>query len=161
MAVRVEAATIDDVDVITPLWVALVEGQQRYGAHLLGAENSQSASAIIKQYVLTGNVGVAVEAGGPIVGFVMFHVETGVYEQDVTRGIVGNVFVVESARGQGIGTKLMDYAEKRLREEGVDVVGLSVLAANENARRLYAERGYRPHRIEMERDVEPEGPDDA
>lgn len=154
MTVSVEAATIDDVDVITPLWVALVEDQQQYGAHLLGAVNGQSASAIIKQYVLTGNVGIAVDDGGPIVGFVMYHVETGVYEQDVTRGIVENVFVVESARERGVGSRLMDYAEDRLREQGVEVVGLSVMAENEDARRLYAERGYEPHRIEMERDLD-------
>ena len=156
MTVTVEPATMADVDVIADQWVDLVEGQRRHGAHLLGAENRPAATSIIEQYVHADGLALARtdERDGGIVGFVMYHIERGMYEQDVSRGMVENVYVLPAHRNEGVGSQLLDYAESTLASEGAAVVALSVLAENEDARDLYRDRGYRPHRITMERPLD-------
>jgi len=155
MAVRVEAAEMADVEAVTALWVDLVTDQQQFGTHLAGRENRASARSVIEQYVHADGVAVArrTEPEEGVVGFVMFHVEHGMYQQDTRRGIVENVYVVPTARGRGIGGRLLDYAEDALAEEGADVIGLSVLADNDRAQSIYRNRGYRRHRITMEKEV--------
>lgn len=148
----IEVATSEDLDRITDLWVALVEGQRQHGAHLRGEPNRQTARDVLGRYVTVDDLLVARE-GGDIVGFAMVHVETGLYQQDLTRGIVDNVFVDASARDSGIGSTLLEAAEAHLEEAGAEVVSLSVLAQNERARRLYERSGYEPHRIELEKRV--------
>lgn len=156
MNVTVEPATIADVGVVTDQWVDLVDGQRRHGAHLLGAENRPAATSIIEQYVHADGLALARtdDRDGEIIGFVMYHVERGMYEQDVLRGIVENVYVLPAHRNEGVGSQLLDYAESALAAEGAAVVALSVLAENEGARDLYRDRGYRPHRITMERPLD-------
>lgn len=151
---RIEAASMSDVDAITTHWVALVEGQREFGAHLRAAENESAARSVIEQYVHADGLGVARDDDSTVVGFVMFHVERGMYEQDVSRGIVENVYVVPAHRGDGVGSALLDFAERRLVDEGVEVVSLSVLAGNSRARDWYEQRGYSPHRLTMERHVD-------
>lgn len=156
MNVTVEPATMADVSVLTDQWVDLVDGQRRHGAHLLGGENRSAARSIIEQYVHADGLALARtdDRETEIVGFVMYHVEQGMYEQNVRRGIVENVYVLPTHRNERIGSQLLDYAESMLAEEGAEIVALSVLAKNEGARDLYRERGYRPHRITMERPLD-------
>lgn len=151
MDVRIDAASMDDVEVVTDYWVALVEDQRAYDSHLLGAENRSAGKSIIEQYVHADGLAVARGTDGRVVGFVMFHVERGMFDQDVRRGIVENVFVDAPHRSEGIGTELLKYAESSLESEGADVVALSVMAGNAAAREWYRENGYRPHRITVER----------
>lgn len=148
----IEVATTDDLDRLADLWVALVEGQRQHGTHLRGEPNRQIARDVLGRYVAVDDLLVARE-DEQIVGFAMVHVETGLYQQDATRGIVDNVFVEDSARDSGVGSQLLEAAERLLRQEGADVLSLSVLAANEGARRLYERAGYVPHRIELEKPV--------
>ncbi|ALG82500.1 GNAT family N-acetyltransferase [Halanaeroarchaeum sulfurireducens] len=152
--VHVAAPSIEDVADITSLWVALVEDQREHGAHLLGEENRADGRAVIEQYVHADGLAIAREGEGKLVGFVMFHVERGLYEQDVRRGIVENVFVVPDRRGEGIGSRLLDFAESELADRNAAVVALSVLADNEAALEWYRERGYHPHRLTMERSID-------
>ncbi|MFB6105761.1 MAG: N-acetyltransferase family protein [Halobacteriaceae archaeon] len=141
---------MDDVDDVVDLWVALVADQRAHGAHLLAEPNRTDARRFVAQSVAAGNTFVAT-VGGRVVGFVSVHVESGVYDQDAVRGVVDNVFVRPASRNRGVGSALLDEAERHLREEGADVLALSALADNEAARRFYRERGYEPHRVVMER----------
>lgn len=88
-----------------------------------------------------------------LVGFVMFDIEAGAYEQDATRGMVRNLFVRPAYRDAGVGTRLLAAAEDALADAGVDAVALDVLADNEAARRFYRRHGYRPHRVELEKSM--------
>lgn len=147
----IEPATTDDLDRLADLWVELVESQREHGTHLRAAPNRTAARDVLGRYVAADDLIVARE--GPIIGFVMFHIETGLYEQDVTRGIIDNVYVVPEGRGDGIGSAVLQAAESALIDDGAEVLSLSVLADNHAARRLYERHGYRPHRIELERPV--------
>lgn len=151
--VDVTAATGDDVAAVTEFWVALAREQRRHGSHLRAAENRQQARDLVAQYVHADGIGVA-RADGQPVGFVMFHVETGFFETDADRGVVENVYVVPDARGEGVGSALLDYAEAALADRGADVLAVEALWGNEDARRLYERRGYEAHRVTLEKAVE-------
>lgn len=155
---EVTTATGDDVAAVTELWVALAREQRAHGSHLRAAENREQARDLVAQYVHTGDCAVA-RSGGQPVGFVMFHVETGFFETDATRGVVDNLYVVADARGEGVGSALLDHAERQLRDAGADALAVEALWDNEAARRLYERRGYAPHRVTMEKAVGDESDD--
>ncbi len=146
-------ATIEDVDRLVELWVALMQAGQADGGHLDPSASTTAARQRLATAVADDRVFVARPAEG-IVGFASVEPERGAFTTDVTRGRVENLYVVPGARRQGIGTALLEAAEGRLREAGVDTVVVETLAANEAGRAFYRARGYHPHRIELEREVE-------
>ena len=149
----VTAATGKDVAVVADLWVDLASEQRDHGSHLLAEPNRQAARDLIAQYVHAEGCAVA-RSGGRHVGFVMYHVETGMYETDSNRGVVNNLYVVPEARNEGVGTALLDRAESDLVDDGADVLAVEALWANDAARRLYERRGYEAHRVTYEQSAE-------
>ncbi|EMA64627.1 GNAT family N-acetyltransferase [Halorubrum lipolyticum] len=147
--VRVTPATVDDVDPVTDLWVALAEGQRAYGSALLAEGNRAAVREWVARSVVTGELLVARDGDDDPIGFVGFTLDRGGYERDRTRGVVSNLFVVPERRDEGIGADLLDGAERALRETGAETVALEALAANDRAREFYAAQGYEPHRVEL------------
>lgn len=150
---EIELAGPDDLDPIVELWVDLVEDQRDHGAHLLGATNRSVARDVLGRYIAADDLLLARDAGR-IQGFVMVHIETGLFDQDTTRGVVDNIYVRPPDRDRGVGSTLLDAAENHLADQGATVIAIEVLAANTAARRLYERRGYEPHRVQLERAVE-------
>lgn len=150
--VTVEPAEPGDVDAVADCWVALARGQRKFNSHLHAEENRLTMRDSLARNLAAGGVFVARDE--EVVGFVACYLEDGMYEQDVRRGIVSNLFVRPARRGEGIGRALLQTAERHLASSGASVVSLDVMAANEEARSFYAAAGYEPHRIEMERPVE-------
>lgn len=149
----IERPDTDAADELADLWVALARGQRAHGSHLLSGENRARIREAIGRHIVTGGLLVARD-GDDIVGFVMFSPESNEYEQDVTRGVVHNIYVREAHRGAGLGADLLAAAEDALRERGADTVTLEVMADNEDARRFYRSQGYTPHRVEMEKPLD-------
>lgn len=149
----VSTPSTDAADAITNQWVALAAGQRTYDSHVLAAENRSVVRESVVRRIVADELRVARE-GGELAGFVMFTTESGQYDQNVTRGIVQNLYVVPDYRNRGLGTELLTTAENALAERGVDVVALEVMAANDDARRFYRRHGYDPHRVELEKSVE-------
>ena len=56
-------------------------------------------------------------------------------------GYLQAIAVAEDARGEGIGTALLDFTEARIAQVSPNVF-LCVSSFNTNARRLYERRGY-------------------
>ncbi|MFA1612025.1 GNAT family N-acetyltransferase [Halobellus rubicundus] len=156
--VAIERPDVSEVDALVDLWIALATGQRAHDSHLLPEANRATVRDTLARHAVTGGVQVA-RRDGEIVGFVTFGPEEGAYEQDVTRGVVRNVYVRPAYRGEGIGAELMDVAESALESAGATVVSLEAMAANERARAFYRERGYAPHRIQFEKAVGAEGAD--
>jgi ribosomal protein S18 acetylase RimI-like enzyme len=73
---------------------------------------------------------------GEITGFIIL-VMRGAFT-----GYVQSIYVSPKHRGKGIGTHLMDYAEKRIFSETKNVF-ICVSDFNESAMRLYLKRGYK------------------
>lgn len=150
--VTIEAAESDEAETITSLWVRLADGQRAYGSHILPEANRTQIRESVARHIVGNTLLVARRDG--IVGFVMFTVEDGTYEQDLDRGIVENIYVDPAARNEGVGTALLRAAERRLAERGADTVALEVMAGNDAARRFYDRQGYEPNRLELEKRVE-------
>lgn len=173
MAVDIDAADAADADALVELWVALARGQRAFGSHLHAESNREQIRDAIARHVITDGLRVARVEEDPagsdegvldaalddldesavagVAGFVMFDLEAGAYDQDVTRGVVRNLYVRPSFRGQGVGSDLLEAAERSLLAGGADVVSLEAMMANEGARRFYLDHGYSPHRVEFEK----------
>lgn len=149
---QIEPATIEDLPAITELWIELAQSQREYASHLLADENRTAIRVQLASSIHADNILAA--STTDIVGFVMFNLEEGALAVDVTRGLIQNIHVTPPHRNQGIGSALMDAAEDTLRERGAEVIGLEVMAANEQARKFYTDRGYEMHRIQYEQSVE-------
>lgn len=164
--VTIESPSVEAVGRIADLWVELAQSQRQYGSHLLAERNRKPARNAITRHVVTGGMLVATEYGpksteGRVerhgrsyVGFVMFGLESGAYDQDVTRGMIHNLYVRPSHRDQGVGAALLDAAEDALAEEGAEVVTLEAMADNEAAIRFYRRHGYNSHRVALEKRTE-------
>lgn len=138
---------------ITELWLDLARGQRQYGSHLLAEENRTKIRESVVRHVVTDALLVARE-DDELIGFVMFSVETGTFEQDVRRGVIENLFVAEAYRNESIGQELLAAAESALADRDVDVVALEAMADNETAREFYRRAGYDLHRVELEKRLE-------
>lgn len=149
----IEAPTTEAADAIADAWVDLARGQRAHGSHLRAdANRSVIREAIVRDIIADGLL-VARDETDDLLGFVMFGPESERYAQDVSRGIVRNLVVRPERRNEGIGGDLLAAAEAALREEGFDVVSLSVLADNDAARRFYERAGYAPHRLDLEKSL--------
>ena len=155
----VAPATVDDVDDVTDLWVALAAGQRRHGSTLLAEANRGAVREWVARSAVTGELLVARGADGRAVGFVGFALDREGYERDGVRGTVSNLFVTPDRRGEGIGADLLDAAERALAAAGAERVALEALADNERARAFYADRGYDLHRVELTKPL-PDSPAD-
>jgi ribosomal protein S18 acetylase RimI-like enzyme len=70
-------------------------------------------------------------------------------------GKIHDVYVDESARAQGVATRLIEQAVARLTEMGAPRVVLMAAWPNDAARRLFARLGFRPTMLEMTREATP------
>jgi GNAT superfamily N-acetyltransferase len=86
---------------------------------------------------------VARTESGEMLGFahLLFSLET---VSLGTIGILEDIYVVESARGSGIGGALLDAAERHARERGLTRLTLATAHQNRTAQRLYLAHGYVP-----------------
>ncbi|SNR30834.1 GNAT family N-acetyltransferase [Halorubrum vacuolatum] len=147
-----------DVDVVADLWVELVRDQRTHGSELLGAANRAVVRDSFAQAAVAGELLLARESDD-LLGFVSFSLDHGRYERERTRGTVTNLFVVPERRGEGIGSRLLDAAERALHGAGATTITLEAMAENERARAFYRTRGYAPHRVTYTKDVETVDPD--
>lgn len=149
----IEPGRTDDAARVADLWVELGTDQLGHDSHLLPEANREHVRESVLRHAVAGTLFVA-RADGEIVGFVTCSVESGGYEQDVTRGLVENLYVVPRHRDAGVGAALLERAEAELGERGCTVVALDVMATNSDAKRFYERHGYDPHRVELEKELD-------
>ncbi|AGN02758.1 putative sporulation regulator [Salinarchaeum sp. Harcht-Bsk1] len=150
---RIAEATIDDLDAIVDRWVALIDHGDQYGLHIRGEANRTIARESLAA-AIADDLAFVATIEDRVVGFCSLTLETGGFERDVVRGVVENLYVDPAARGVGLGSALLEAGERRLVERGADVIAVETMAVHESIRAFYEERGYRPHRLTLERRVE-------
>jgi ribosomal protein S18 acetylase RimI-like enzyme len=148
----IEPAALDDLDSLVDLWVDLASEQRPHGTHVMPTENRTSMRERFARHVVDGSVLVD-RIDDDTVGFVSFERTESDMSVDAARGLVSNLYVVPGYRGAGRGAALLAAAEAELRERGVDVVQLEVMADNVRARSFYSEQGYGEHRYVLEKRV--------
>jgi ribosomal protein S18 acetylase RimI-like enzyme len=71
------------------------------------------------------------------------------FDLGAVRGEVDSLVVRDRARGQGIGTALLEAVRVRLLDRGVSYWSIGVLAHNPEAAKLYERVGFRPWTQEL------------
>lgn len=158
--VEVEPATTADIDAITELWVRLARDQRRHDSAIRAEPNRDRMRETLAAHCAAGGLLVA-RVNGSLAGFASFSVEQGTLELDTDRGMLSNLYVEPPYRDRGVGTALLEAAERTLAEQGADVMVLEVMAANDAARRFYRERGYDPFRVGMRRSLDDRSENDT
>ncbi len=89
------------------------------------------------------------EREGRAVGYVFVRVAVGWSGWDTGEhiGVVETLAVLPEERGRGVGTRLLDDAERRLAELDIWFFEVSVVAANEDAIRVYGSRSLERCRV--------------
>ena len=85
-----------------------------------------------------------IEAAGATVGYVVLTYGYSL-EFHGRDALLDELFVAEHARGQGIGTAVLDLVAEECRRLGIRAVHLEVDRANVQAQRLYRRHGYIDH----------------
>jgi GNAT superfamily N-acetyltransferase len=69
-------------------------------------------------------------------------------------GWVAELVVDERYRGQGIGTLMLEEAERRARQSGLKRLMIGAIAGNHIARKAYERFGFRPAVIELAKELD-------
>lgn len=70
---------------------------------------------------------------------------------EINQAYIYHIFIDESKRGKGFGSKTLEKLQEILRDSNVKSIGLSVFGSNDGAYRLYKKLGYSNTRISMEK----------
>ncbi len=143
-----------------PLLVEYMAGLQdtEHALHanrLPGAEIADGFLALEEKRVAKdhGRVFVA-EVDGEPAGFLLCYQEPGeayITADEKPYGWIGDIFVAADFRGSGVAPALMAAAEDHFRAQGIKVVRLGVLHANDRARAAYAKLGFAPYADTLEK----------
>ena len=98
---------------------------------------------------------VALERGGAVAGYAYGRLEPRNYNDLLdAAGKLHDVYVDESARGQGLGEALVTEVIRRLTAKGAPRVVLATAVQNEAAQRLFKRLGFRTTMLEMTREAD-------
>jgi ribosomal protein S18 acetylase RimI-like enzyme len=156
MALSIVRGSLDDVDALEPLWVAVhhahAASMPELAPYVSDAETwAHERPIYVELLAKPDTLLLLARDGDELVGYALAHVaaveETWIPDTWRTGPRIGeleSLGVVEDRRGEGIGSALMDAVERELAALGVDDLILGVLPGNDGARRLYERRGFRP-----------------
>jgi ribosomal protein S18 acetylase RimI-like enzyme len=144
--VNVREATAADKEMLLELWRAF---EAEVPDLEVLTESPDEAWADLSQHIENGVALVAEEEGKPI-GFAF----AGIGRIHPGIAHLTDLYVVPEARSAGIGTRLVEEVESRLRERGISHLSLHVLVSNPRARDLYKRLGFADHELLMIKSLE-------
>lgn len=68
-------------------------------------------------------------------------------------GLIRDLVVLESYRGQGVGGLLLETAEKEAKRRNVRWLRIEVLSSNETAKEIYLSKGFHPYTLLLEKNL--------
>jgi ribosomal protein S18 acetylase RimI-like enzyme len=138
-----------DIDEIAPLWKALLDHVAALPGAIVPIRPFEQSWPIERREMLErlqGDAFVLVaRRGGDVAGYAFVAIEgpDPVWYTGDLRAELCHLSVSGGARGNGVGTALLDAMDAELERRGVRDVEIGVDAANHDAVRLYEGRGYR------------------
>ncbi|MBV9230012.1 MAG: GNAT family acetyltransferase [Chloroflexi bacterium] len=121
---------MEDYEAVAALW-------REAGLHL---SKSDSRAGIARKLERDADVFLVAEDEGTIVGAVM-----GTY--DGRRAWVNHLAVAAACRGHGLGKRLIEEMERRLRAKGCDKVNLLIEPDNAGVQEFYQQLGYEQRQL--------------
>jgi len=157
-AVVVRRAERGDLPALGRLGAALVRVHHGFDAHRFltpGARIEEGYAHFLGTQLAADDAAVFVAAhDGAVVGYVYAGIEPRSWKElRDTAGFIHDVIVEPSARGGGIGMRLIEAAAAWLAGRGVPRVMLWTAERNEGAQRLFTQLGFRRTMIEMTREI--------
>jgi ribosomal protein S18 acetylase RimI-like enzyme len=153
---RVEELAVEEVDRVAHLFKELAEFHGRIAEGAWPVRSGEDAWAHRRGQYLewlgsgTARMFAAVrseeEDDGEPLGYAVLSVKPSMASWDVGArvGELETLAVAAAARGEGIGTMLIETCQERLRAEGIAYWSVGVVEANEGATRLYERGGFKP-----------------
>lgn len=120
----------------------------------VGAAMADDHLAHLEEVIRTqqGSIFVA-ERSGELLGFIICLIgmldegERHIVEAERRFGYISDLYVRPTARGNGVGTALLQAAEAYFRTLGLTTVQITVLYDNHQARRVYEYNSYTPYEL--------------
>jgi len=133
-----------------PLWVKLREHMIARSKNFPEEMTKLTWEERKKEIICKGQgtrlfVDLAFDGGGNLVGYCISTLTFG------NVGEIDSIFVEREWRGGGLGSQLMDRAERWLDESGSAIKKLAVSWGNDEVLEFYAHHGFLPRRIMLEK----------
>lgn len=142
----------DCIDLLEPLWLHLFDHHRSVGdagIRLIERDRSWPHRRRLYEELFAepDTFVVLAERGSEPVGYALCHVRQGADDTWDTGDRIGEIETLvlsPDARGNGVGTALMDAAEAELGRRGAATTVTAVLEGNEEAMAFYLQRGMKP-----------------
>jgi ribosomal protein S18 acetylase RimI-like enzyme len=149
----------DDIDELEPLWLQMLSHHRGLVSRETPVHtDEQSWARTRRAYAewLANDTGILLIArdlaSHRSLGYAICRLVPGdgrTFDLGAIRGDVDSLVVDAQARGQGIGTALLDALRDNLVDRGVSFWSIGVLARNAEAVKLYERVGFRPWTAEL------------
>ena len=170
-AMRIVSAGAAGIPRVQPLWLAMVAHHEACAPAAASVRDFRPPPetwvrrrARYEQWIQQpdSRLLIAEDDDGEAIGYAFVTVggDHATLETGPRVGELESLAVLESARGAGVGSALIEATFDHLRALGVTEIALSVMDGNEAARRLFERHGLRPYFLAMLGAV-PEQPDAA
>jgi GNAT superfamily N-acetyltransferase len=157
---RIVELSRSEIDRVAPLFKQLVEFHREVIDGAWPVRSAEAAWAHRRGQYLEwlGNGSARMLAALPAgdektqpVGYAVLAVKPSMASWDVNErvGELETLAVAEEARGQGVGSALIEACRELLREQGITHWAVAVVEANADATRLYEREGFRPFYRQM------------
>jgi ribosomal protein S18 acetylase RimI-like enzyme len=151
--IEISSGDLADVDMLAPLWKAMVEHHRAVVAGQVPVRDADEAwQRRRREYVswLEDGSGLLFlarrEGADEVIGYAMCRLLPSgpTFDLGPVRGDVESLAVSPRARGAGVGTALLGAVRAELERRGFSHWSISVAAANTGAAQLYERLGFRP-----------------
>ena len=145
MSIIIRQATFDDIDNIKPMWIKLVEfHSDKQFIFKSSPDFRDKVVDDIKLFMGKPNVAFfVVEQDKKLVGFSSATISQRPSVFAIkSKGYIGDTYVDEELRGQGIGTNLISTTIDWLKKQGAQFVDLQVMSSNETGRKFWEKSGF-------------------
>jgi ribosomal protein S18 acetylase RimI-like enzyme len=161
VALTITRTGAEALDQLRPLWLALHHHHQAVGGERLGPYVDDDASwtarrALYVGFLAGGGFAVLAERDGALVGYALVAIKTSAemefddtWQSGDRVAEIETLVVLPEARGEGVGSALLDAVDGELEAAGIHDVAIGAFATNTDAIRLYERRGFRPASLYM------------
>lgn len=158
-AIEIRAATSADAEVLGGYGAALMafhhDLDRKRFIGTTARTPSMYAEYLKRQAAQEGSLVLVAEREGVVAGYVFAQIEGPDYMAlRGPAGVIQDIFVEPSHRGNGAGRALLEAALRWIAEGGLPRVVLSTAYANHGAQRLFKSAGLRFTMVEMTRDLD-------
>jgi ribosomal protein S18 acetylase RimI-like enzyme len=149
--VKLELAGVDRLLHVRELWLALHHHHRKVVGSVALVEDDEASwqrRSELYRTRLDAERGLLVLASidSEVVGYAFVCIENGpddTFPVGERYAEVYSLSVIKRARGEGIGTQLLDFVDRELARIGIVDLKIAVMVGNDGAQRLYERRGFR------------------